>query len=155
MDTFIIIIDIVFLIGAIFSIYWQSQIEIRSTYKLSTLIFAVFVGAWLLISPVNRLPYIFMVAEFVTLTIMNGVGGIGNKKIILSGFYSGVLDYSQIVHVTLIPIELPGQVERVAVIFNTNRAAQIQLNFKRSYKEIEKFLSDKLGKDVEVEIGQV
>ncbi len=155
MDGIIIFIDIVFLVGAIFSIYWQSQIEIRATYKLSTLIFAVFVGAWLMISPVNRLPYILMVAEFVTLTIMNGVGGIGSKKIILSGFYSGVLDYSQIVHVTLIPIEIPGQNERVAVIFNTKRPQQIELNFKRSYKDIEKYLEDKLSKDVQVEIGQV
>ncbi|AKP67977.1 hypothetical protein [Companilactobacillus ginsenosidimutans] len=151
----IIFIDVVFLVGAIFSIYWQSQIEIRATYKFSTLIFAVFVGAWLMVSPVNRLAYIFMVAEFVTITVMNGVGGIGNKKIILSGFYSGVLDYSQIVHVTLIPIEIPGQGERVAVIFNTKRPQQIELNFKRSYKEIEKFLQDKLSKDVQVEIGQV
>ncbi|MFD1472388.1 hypothetical protein [Companilactobacillus mishanensis] len=155
MDGIIIFIDVVFLVGAIFSIYWQSQIEIRATYRISALIFAGIVGAWLMITPVDRLPYIFMVAEFVTLTIMNGVGGIGNKKIILSGFYSGVLDYSQIVHVTLIPIQLPGRNERVAVIFNTNRPQQIELNFKRSYKEIEKFLEDKLSKDVQVEIGQV
>lgn len=155
MDAVIIFIDIVFLVGAIFSIYWQSQIEIRATYRLTTLIFALFVGAWLLVSPVNKLPYIFMVAEFVTLTVMNGVGGIGAKKIILSGFYSGVLDYSQIVHVTLIPIELPGKDERVAVIFNTKRPQQIELNFKRSYKDIENYLQDKLSKDVEVEIGQV
>lgn len=155
MNTLIILIDIIFLLGAVYNVYWQSQIEIRSIYKISTLIFAMVIGAWLLISPVNQLPYIVMVAEFVTLTIMNGVGGVGSKKIVTSGFYSGILDYSQIVHVTLIPIELAGRKPRVAVVFNTNRPQQIQLNFNTSYKTIESYLKSKLASGVQMEIGQI
>ncbi|MFC6323918.1 hypothetical protein [Companilactobacillus baiquanensis] len=155
MNVIIIAIDVMFFLSAVYNVYWQSQIEIRSIYKVSTLIFAVVMGAWLLFSPVNQLAYIVMVAEFLTLTIMNGVGGIGNSKIILNGFYSGVLDYSRIIHVTLIPIEMTGKKPKVAVVFNTNRPQQIQMSFNKSYKDIENYLSDKLNSGVQMEIGQI
>jgi len=96
-----------------------------------------------------------MVALFMLLNIMNGVGGIGSKKIVINGFYSGVLDYSQIIHVTLIPIELQGSKPKVAVIFNTKRPQQVEMNFNVSYKEIQKFLDKKLSNEVSVEVGQI
>lgn len=155
MDLIIIVVDVIFLAGAAFNIYWQSQIEIRSIYKVSSLIFATFIGFWLLVSATNDLPYIIMVAGFVTLTIMNGVGGIGEKKVVMNGFYSGVLDYAQIVHVTLIPIEVPERKPKVAVIFNTNRPQQIQMSFNTSYKTVQDYLSNKLSSGVQVEVGQI
>lgn len=155
MDLIIIIVDVVFLAGAVFNIYWQSQIEIRSVYKISSLVFAAFMGGWLMVSSSSDLPYIIMVAAFVTLTIMNGVGGIGEKKVVMNGFYSGVLDYSQIVHVTLIPIEIPQRKPKVAVIFNTKRTQQIQMSFNTSYKTVQDYLSNKLSSGVQVEVGQI
>ena len=155
MNVILIIVDIIFFLGAAFNVYWQSQIEIKSIYKVSSLIFAAFIGAWLLFSPTNQLSYIIMVALFMLLNIMNGVGGIGTKKIVLNGFYSGVLDYSQVSHVTLIPIELQGQKPKVAVIFNTKRPQQVEMNFNVSYKEMQKFLDKKLSNEVSVEVGQI
>lgn len=155
MNVILIIVDIIFFLGAAFNVYWQSQIEIKSIYKVSSLIFAAFIGAWLLFSPTNQLSYIIMVALFMLLNIMNGVGGIGSKKIVINGFYSGVLDYSQIIHVTLIPIELQGSKPKVAVIFNTKRPQQVEMNFNMSYKEIQKFLDKKLSNEVSVEVGQI
>ena len=155
MDILIIIVDIIFFLGAAYNVYWQSQIEIRSTYKISALIFAAFLGSWLLTSTANGLPYIVMVALFVMLTIMDGVGGVGTKKVVLNGFYSSLLDYSQIVHVTLIPIEVPDRKPKVAVIFNTTRLQQVELSFNSSYKDIENFLKSKLSSGVPVEIGQM
>ena len=155
MDLLIIVVDVIFLAGAVFNIYWQSQIEIRSIYKISSLIFAAFIGSWLLFSATNDLPYIIMTASFITLTIMNGVGGIGEKKVIMNGFYSGVIDYAQIVHVTLIPIEIPQRKPKVAVIFNTKRTQQIQMSFNTSYKTVQDYLSNKLSSGVQVEVGQI
>ncbi|HIY92654.1 hypothetical protein [Companilactobacillus sp. HBUAS56275] len=155
MNVILIIVDIIFFLGAAFNVYWQSQIEIKSIYKVSSLIFAAFIGAWLLFSPTNQLSYIIMVALFMLLNIMNGVGGIGSKKIVINGFYSGVLDYSQIIHVTLIPIELQGSKPKVAVIFNTKRPQQVEMNFNMSYKDIQKFLDTKLSNEVSVDVGQI
>ena len=86
MNVILIIVDIIFFLGAAFNVYWQSQIEIKSIYKVSSLIFAAFIGAWLLFSPTNQLSYIIMVALFMLLNIMNGVGGIGSKKIVINGW---------------------------------------------------------------------
>ena len=155
MNVILIIVDIIFFLGAAFNVYWQSQIEIKSIYKVSSLIFAAFIGAWLLFSPTNQLSYIIMVALFMLLNIMNGVGGIGSKKIVINGFYSGVLDYSQIIHVTLIPIELQGSKPKVAVIFNTKRPQQVEMNFNMYYKDIQKFLDTKLSNEVSVDVGQI
>jgi len=155
MGIILIIVDIIFFLGAAFNVYWQSQIEIRSIYKYSSLIFAGVIGAWLLVSPTSQIAYIIMVALFMLLNIMNGVGGVGTKKIVINGFYSGVLDYTQVEHVTLIPIELQGRKPKVAVIFNTKRPQQIEMNFNMSYKEMQKYLDKKLSNEVSVEVGQI
>lgn len=155
MSVILLIVDVIFFFGAAFNVYWQSQIEIRSIYKISSLIFAGFIGAWLLISPTGQLSYVVMVALFMLLNIMNGVGGVGTKKIVLNGFYSGVLDYSQVEHVTLIPIEIQGRKPKVAVIFNTKRPQQVEMNFNISYKDMQKFLDKKLSNEVSVEVGQI
>ncbi|WP_099974273.1 hypothetical protein [Lactobacillus terrae] len=151
MTIFLIVIDIFFLLGGLYSVYWQSQIEIRSIYKISALIYTVLIGAFLLVGIDANILYIIMVAEFLASALVGGIGGLGTRKIIASGLFSGAINYSDIQRVTIISVNLNDK-PKSSVIFQTSRLRQINLSFNRSYQEIRSFLDTKLNKDVEVEI---
>lgn len=156
MNTSIIIwiINGIFLAGAIFNIYWQSQITIKAKYKYFPLILSLIVTSWILGSSGFSIEYIIMIAFFLTTGIMSGVGGIGTRRLVNSGFFSNVFDYSKLAHITLIPVNI-GTKNRVVAIFNlsTRQSAQMIFDFDLSTvkTELEKHIPDSTS----IEIGNI
>ncbi|GKQ43288.1 hypothetical protein RD055328_12110 [Companilactobacillus sp. RD055328] len=154
MSLMIWIIDIIFIAGAAFNIYWQSQITLKAKYKYTPIILSVIVVTWIIGGSGYSLEYIIMIAAFLTTGIMNGVGGIGTKRIVNSGFFSNVYDYKKLAHITLIPLTL-GTKERVVAIFNINARQSAQMIFNKDLFTIKTELEKHVGDSTEIEIGSL
>lgn len=148
------VINLTFLVGFIFNIYWQSQITIKAKYKYMPVIFSVILVSWMVNIPAIPFEYIILVAGFLTISVMNGVGGIGEKRLVSSGFFSNVFEYSKLAHITLIPIDL-GAKSRVIAIFNTGARQSSQMIFNNTLKEVRDELKKHVPETTPIEIGQI
>lgn len=138
-----------------FGIYWQSQIVIRARYKFTPLIFSVLIGSWVLGNPVMSWPFIIMLAAFFTLNIMDGVGGIGTKRLVTNGLFSRVIDYANITALKMLPVTLPNGKTRVVAIFIINERQQIQMNFNQKLEVLMTALKSLLPETVEIEVDRL
>lgn len=148
------IINIIFLGGFAFNIYWQSQINIKAKYKYTPIIFSAILVSWMIEIPQISFDYIVLVAAFLTVGVMNGVGGIGEKRLVSSGFFSNVYEYSKLAHITLIPVDL-GAKSRVVAIFNTQSRQSAQMIFNNNLNEVQKELKRHVSDTTPIEIGQI
>lgn len=138
-----------------FGIYWQSQIVIRARYKFMPLIFSVLVGSWVLSNPVMDWTYVIMLSAFFTLNIMDGVGGIGTKRLVTNGLFSRVIDYANITALKMLPVTLPNGKTRVVAVFIINERQQIQMNFNQKLEVLLMTLKKLLPDSVQIEIEQL
>lgn len=155
MNGLLIGMDAIFIGMMIFNLYWQSQIIVYAKYKISSLFVALFFAVWVLSAPIHSWSYIVMVAAFLTLAIMQGTGGIGKKKLVTNGFFASVLDYKNIEHITLIPVDLPSQASQVISVFTTSNNQNIQMTFKKSVNEIQTQLRQLIPSSTTIEITKV
>ncbi|MDO1605778.1 hypothetical protein Q2T76_06865 [Lactobacillus sp. YT155] len=153
-NLFIWIANAIFVTGAIFNIYWQSQITIRSRYKYTPIIVSGLFASWVVAGLSFSFGYIVLIALFLTIGIMDGVGGIGEKRLVNSGFFSSVYKYSQLAHITLIPVNL-GEKNRVVAIFNLTTRQSVQMIFNNELNVIKQELEKHINDSTEIEIGSV
>lgn len=154
-DWLLILIDIFFVAMLLNNLYWQSQIVVHAKYKISSLIIAVIFGVWVLSMPEDSWWYVVMVAAFLTVTLMQGTGGIAQKRLVTSGFFSNSLSYQKLTHVTLIPVELPNAPVQVISIFTVANRQNIQMTFKQSVAQLQQELKTVLPQNIEVEIAHM
>ncbi|MFD1671980.1 hypothetical protein ACFQ5M_07730 [Agrilactobacillus yilanensis] len=152
--VFIIILDIGMIASAIYSVYWQSQLTIRARYNLSTPILGIVFSVWILATPAaSNWPYVIAVSSFILVMIMDGVGGIGTKRLISTGFFSRVVPYRNFSEITLIPIDLPDGKSRVIAVFMTLTHQKMQLTFNQTVEnlqaELEKYIPETVSINVE------
>ncbi|WP_125768860.1 hypothetical protein [Lapidilactobacillus wuchangensis] len=138
-----------------FGIYWQSQIVIRARYKYTPVIFSILIGSWALSVPTMNWPFIILMAAFFTLNIMDGVGGIGGKRLVTNGLFSRVVDYSTITALKMVPVTLPNGKSRVIVLFVINDRQQIQMNFNQHLEILMKSLAQLLPDTVKIEVDRI
>ncbi|MGR3742385.1 hypothetical protein [Companilactobacillus sp. DQM5] len=154
MNIFVWIAIAIFVAGAAFNIYWQSQITIKAKYKFMPVVVSAFFVAWIFTGFEYSLSYIILVALFLTVGIMDGVGGIGEKRIVSSGFLSSVYEYSKLTNITLIPINL-GNKNRVVAIFNLNTRQSTQMIFNKELNVIKNELEKHINDSTKIEIGSI
>ncbi|MCD2256995.1 hypothetical protein FHQ08_09695 [Lactobacillus sp. CC-MHH1034] len=150
----IILLDIAMIASAAYGVYWQSQITLRARYSLFTPILGVILSIWVLATPgAANWPYIIGVSSFILVNIINGVGGIGNKRLVTTGFFSRVVPYNNFSEITLIPVDLPDGKNRVIAIFMTMTHQRVQLTFNQTVEairtELQKYLPDNVPINVE------
>lgn len=138
-----------------FGIYWQSQIVIRARYKYTPIIFSVLIGSWVLTAPVNDWSFVIMLAAFFTLNIMDGVGGIGEKRLVTNGLFSRVIDYANITGIKMLPVTLPNGKNRVVAVFVINGRQQIQMNFNQKLETLVQTLKKLLPETVEIDVEKL
>lgn len=155
METIIVwAVAALLIVGGALNIYWQSKIIIKAKYKYTPVIISVFIASWLFDGTPVSIEYIILIAAFITVSIMNGTGGIAEKKVINNGFFSNAFDYNKITYITLIPIEL-GNKSRVVVIFNINNKQNAQMIFDANVDVIEKELQKRVPSSTKIEIGKL
>ncbi|WP_261806713.1 hypothetical protein [Lapidilactobacillus luobeiensis] len=138
-----------------FGIYWQSQIVIRARYKYTPLIFSLLIGGWALSMPITNFSFVILLAAFFTMNFMDGVGGIGSKRLVSSGLFSRVIDYSTITALKVLPVTLPNGKTRVIMVFVVNDQQQIQLNFNQHMEVLLKALAQLLPETVKIEVDHL
>lgn len=149
-----------FLIAGLFAslavgVYWQSQIVIRARYKFTPLIFSVLIASWVLTAPVNSWSFIIMLSAFFTLNIMDGVGGIGEKRLVTNGLFSRVIDYANITGIKMLPVTLPNGKNRVVAVFVINGRQQIQMNFNQTLEILVETLKKLLPESVQIDVEKL
>ena len=156
MNYIVWFIDIVFAVTAIFNIYWQSQIVVRAKYKYSSLFWGLLIGYWLAAGSKYSLDFILLISLFVLLSFMGGIGGIGEKRLVSSGFYSGTIEYKRIKHILLIPAQIANvSRDQVLAVFNMNSGQTYQMTFNYSANDIYKELKKHISEDTQIEIGKI
>ena len=153
MMIYLLIADL--LASMLFGIYWQSQIVIRARYKYTPLIFSLLIGGWALSEPINNFAFVILLAAFFTLNFMDGVGGIGSKRLVTSGLFSRVVDYSTVTALKVLPVTLPNGKVRVIIVFVINDAQQIQMNFNQGLEVLLKTLAKLLPETVKIEVDHL
>lgn len=155
MTGLLIFLDILFIAVFIFNLYWQAQIIIPAKYKISCVFWTIFFAMWVWTGPINSWPYIIMVASFLTITLMQGTGGIGTKRLVTNGFFATIVNYQKIAHVTLIPVQVLHTQPQVISIFTMVSRQNIQMTFNRSVDELKKDLRKVIPQNIEIEISQL
>lgn len=153
---FIIILDIGMIASAIYSVYWQSQITIRARYNFSTPILGILFSAWILATPAaSNWPYVIAVSSFILVMIMDGVGGIGSKRLVSTGFFSRIVPYRSFAEITLIPLDLPDGKSRVVAIFITLTHQKVQLTFNQTVETLQTELKKHIPDNVSINIENI
>ncbi|MBA1393699.1 hypothetical protein EQ500_07440, partial [Lactobacillus sp. XV13L] len=148
MTGLLIFLDVMFIAVFIFNLYWQAQIIVPAKYKISCVIIAAIFAMWVWAGPISSWSYIIMVASFLTITLMQGTGGIGSKRLVNNGFFATVINYQRTSHVTLIPVQILNSSPQVISVFTTSNRQNIQMTFNRSVDELKKELRRVIPKNM-------
>lgn len=155
MDPMMIFFIAILFGNMVYSIYWQSQITVKARFRYMPLMISVLILFWIVATPQLDFGVVIVLAEFVTLNVMDGVGGIGSKKLVTSGFFSQVVDYARIAKLQITPLVLPNGKPRTVVVFQTHNQRQFQLNFSQSAEDLIRLLKGLLPQGVEIEVNQL
>ncbi|WP_125980981.1 hypothetical protein [Loigolactobacillus iwatensis] len=133
MTFFWLFFDVLILISIAVSVYWQSQITVRAKYNFSSLIYGMIFGVLLMMYPSPGLIWLVLVAGFILMNIISGVGGLTTNRIIGNGFfYPTIVRFSDLATITLTNQPMPGQRHLVIAIFTLKRGRNVRLNFGQS-----------------------
>ncbi|KRL13851.1 hypothetical protein [Schleiferilactobacillus perolens] len=158
--TLMFAIDAMLLIGCLVAIYWQGQIVIRSRYNLWPLLMGLLIMSFgsvgtLGLDQIDKWLFIVGLSAFILNCIQAGVGGIGDKRLVNSGFFSATVQYDRLAGITLIPLTLPNGKERVVAIFVTNAQQRIQLSFSQALPTIQKELRSLVPGNTPIEVQNI
>lgn len=141
----------------IYSWYWQAMIEFRARFRISSVIWAlVFLGIGFSMdyfSDPNLALNAFM-AAFILMSIVDGFSGFAKNKLVVSGYFKRTVKYSEIAHVTLIPVPNPKK-PTVMAIFQTNKRQAFSLRFSRQLEEVIMAVRKYLGTSVGIEVRKM
>lgn len=153
MTIFWWILDLLVLASAAVSIYWQSQITIRARYNYWSLGYGVVFGILLTTNVVSDWSYIVFTAAFILINIISGIGGLTPERIITNGiFYATAVRFTDLQAITLIQQPMPGNRNRVIVVFLTKRNRRISLVFTQTMETLLTQLRKVMPNDVAVEV---
>ncbi|NVY96470.1 hypothetical protein HU830_04705 [Lactobacillus sp. DCY120] len=155
MINWLVILDLLFLLILGFNLYWQAQIIVVAKYKYSSLILTIFFALWFWEVPQKSWTYVILVAAFLTVTLMQGSGGIGKSRLVTRGLFTSTISYAQLTHVTLIPVQIPTVKPQVVTVFTTLKQRNVQLTFNRSFEEVQTELRKLLPEKVKIEIASL
>ncbi|MCI1283923.1 hypothetical protein [Lacticaseibacillus songhuajiangensis] len=154
-DIFITVLDVVLFAAIGYNLYWQSQIEIRSTYAYWQMIWGIIIAIWLVSTGIRSWSYVVFLALFVLMNLSAGVGGLGSKKVVGNGFYSRFFAYNTFAGVTLTPISTPSGKNLVIAIFALEPRRYVRLTFRAPLEQIIAKLQQQLPESVPVTIQKI
>ncbi len=110
MNFFWVLLDLIFLASAGFTVYRQSKITFHARYNYFALGYGVIFGFMLVMYAIPGFTYMVMVALFILLNVMSGVGGLAEDRVITNGIFYGVtVRYTDLAAVTLTSRPMPGE----------------------------------------------
>lgn len=131
-------VNLLMLIYACYSWYWQAKLELRGKYRLSLLIWTVliiWVGFYWNMLEQNQPGITMFLALLLLTSIIDGFTGFAQKRVVVSGYFKRTISYQEIEHISLIDFAL-GEKVRVICIIETNNGRQYTLQFAKQIEKI-------------------
>lgn len=154
-ELFLIVLDVGLLVAGVYFLYWHQKIDVHAGYAGFQLFFAVVMAMWFITSGINNMPYVVMIAAFITLVVMAGNSGLTPTRVIATGIFSRVIPYTKLTAVTLTPLSLPNGRELVVAIFNLTPRRFVRLTFRTDLDTIVKALRPRVPQGVDIAIEHV
>ena len=122
MTYFYVAIDILLVVYACYSWYWQAKVDFRGRYRISSVVWAlifIWLGfTWNYIEKGDPGLSVFL-ALFILISIVDGFSGFSKKRMVVSGYFKRTVKYDDLASVTL--IQIPNQEKPlVMAIFRTS-----------------------------------
>ena len=130
MTYFYVAIDILLVVYACYSWYWQAKVDFRGRYRISSVV-------WSLI--------------FILISIVDGFSGFSKKRMVVSGYFKRTVKYDDLASVTL--IQIPNQEKPlVMAIFRTSDGKAYMMRFNNEVNSVIKQLQEYAGREIPVEV---
>lgn len=138
---------------ALYSWYQQVRIEHAAVYRWSSIIWSViliWIGfIWDFLENGPGLP-IFL-AIFLVISILDGFSGLGNKRIVLSGYFHRTLNYADLEQVSIFSVP-QGIGPMIMLVLHTKSHRIYYLRFKTDIETVVKYLKEKTNNQVAIQI---
>lgn len=157
MTLFYLTFDILILFYCVYSWYWQALISYKARFRMSSVIWTLILfilGYSMDYFTSPTLATNVFVAGVLTMSIIDGFSGLSPKRIVVSGFFKHTLKYSDVVHITLIPVPNPKK-STVMVIFQTKKRQAYYLRFSHQLEEVIHVLRQYVGNSVGIEVRKM
>lgn len=152
------ILPIALVLGyTIYSWYNQATVIIYAKYRVMSLIWSLVLIVIAYNSGYLNNPDTYLVvflASFLLMSIIDGFGGIGAKKIVISGYFKRSLKYTDLDKITMIPLPSAKR-NRVMVIFTTLKNQSFYLKFNKSVEDLITLINDQTSDKVTIEIQNI
>lgn len=148
----------IYIVGYLFySWYWQAVIDYRARFRISSVLWAlIFLSLGFSLDYFTD-PNITMnvfIAAFLLLSIVDGFSGLTKKRLVISGYFKRTVKYSDVAHITLIPMPTTKK-PTVMAIFQTNRRQAYYLRFSKQLSDVITALRKYVGSNVGIEVRQM
>lgn len=157
LSTFYYTIDLLLLVYACYSWYWQASIQVRGRYRLSSIIWAIIfiwlAFTWNYIEKGDPGINIFL-ALFLFISIIDGFTGFADKRAVVSGYFKRTVRYSDISFVRLINVPNPKK-PTVICILQTVKERQYYLRFNGEVNMVIGVLRQRLSSDARIEVQNI
>lgn len=154
MTYFYVAIDILLVVYACYSWYWQAKVDFRGRYRISSVVWAlifIWLGfTWNYIEKGDPGLSVFL-ALFILISIVNGFSGFSKKRMVVSGYFKRTVKYDDLASVTL--IQIPNQEKPlVMAIFRTSDGKAYMMRFNNEVNSVIKQLQEYAGREIPVEV---
>ncbi|MFD1483922.1 hypothetical protein ACFQ5J_01490 [Lacticaseibacillus baoqingensis] len=155
LNTILIPLDVAFLAYGGYLLYRHSQIDIHAGYATFQVFFAAVLAMWFVTAGISNLPYIILMATFITLVVLSGASGLTPTRVIATGVFSRVIPYTKLAGITLTPLSLPNGRQLVIAIFNLKPRRFVRLTFRSDLESLIQTIRPRLPEDVAITIQHV
>lgn len=152
--SFYTVINILLLVYACYSWYWQARLEVKGKFRISAVIWTLIViwlgFSWNYIARGDSGLSLFL-ALILLVSLVDGRTGFAPKRAVVSGYFKRTVKYAEIDNVLLINIPI-GKKPTVICILATNTGRQYNLQLKADVNEIINYLRQNSDHNIKVEI---
>lgn len=138
----------------VYSWYWQAVVDYPGRYRISSIIWAV-VFVYVSISwnfiDITQAGAPVLLAVFLVMSVMDGVSGLGEKRIVISGYIRRTIKYSDLDQITLINAPLTNNKSYVVMELQS-KGHVYYIRFAKGMEDVIATLKKHLGNDVGIKI---
>lgn len=156
-DSFYGIINILLLVYACYSWYWQAKLELRGKYRISILIWTLIIiwlgFTWNYFEKSDTGINVFL-ALLLLISIIDGYTGFASKRIVVSGYFKRTVSYSEVESILLLKVNGLKK-PTVACIMGTSKGRQYYLRFDGDVNQVLGVLKKNMDHNVRIEVREL
>lgn len=157
-NSFYIAINLVLLLYACYSWFWQAKLELRSKYRLSVLLWTLLI-IWLGVAwnffEIKAPGLNVFLALILVISIIDGYTGFAPRRMVVSSYFKRTVRYSEIDNILIINVITPTN-SSVICIVNTINGGQYYFRFNgRSAEEVVEVLKQHIDHTIKIRVQKI